>query len=271
MLLSTAILAGLGLASGLGLAVAARLFAVKTDPRQEEVLDALPGANCGGCGYAGCADFSAAVVRGEAKPDGCPVNDAAGSALVAKIMGLVVEEKERQVALVLCQGTFERSPMRYEYNGMTSCASAALLGGGPKSCTYGCLGFADCQEACAFEAIEMTEGGIARVIPDRCTACGMCVIACPKDLIQMVPESSAVHVLCRNRDKGGPAKKACSVACIGCQKCVKTAGEDEMSMDGFLAEVNYKNAPTDPAIAEVCPTGAIQILAMKKAESLKVN
>jgi len=262
VIVATTVMAGLGLLAGLGLSLAARFFAVEVDPRQEKILDVLPGANCGGCGYAGCNDFAAAVARGDAAPDGCPVGGAETAAAVAEIMGLVIEEKERQVALVLCQGTRENAPTKFQYNGMASCASAALLAGGDKLCRYGCLGLADCQDACAFQAIEITAGGIARVIPERCTACGKCVEACPKDLIKLVPESAPIHVLCSSRDKGPVARKACKVACIGCKKCEKFVGDDSMKVEDWLARVDYDNPPRDPAVAGECPTHAIVELHM---------
>jgi len=271
MLLSTVVLAGLGLISGLGLAVAARVFAVQTDPRREKIAEALPGANCGGCGYAGCNDFAGAVARGEAQPDGCPVCDNAAASAVASIMGLAIEEKERRVAMVMCQGTRERSVDRFRYNGMASCGSAALLGGGPKSCAYGCLGLGDCQAACSFGAIEMTEDGIARIIPQRCTGCGRCVEACPKDLIRLVPESATIHVLCSNKDKGPAAKKACLAACIGCKKCEKTAGAEHILVEDFLARVNYDDPPTDPALVDECAMGCIVVVDLKAGGSARTN
>jgi len=271
MLLSTAVLAGLGLVSGLGLAVAARVFHVEIDPRQEKIADTLPGANCGGCGYAGCNDFAAAVVRGEAQPGDCPVCDSASASAVAEIMGLAFEEKERRIAMILCQGTSERSPSRFRYNGMASCASAALLGGGPKSCAYGCLGMGDCQEACGFGAIEMGEDGIAHVIPERCTACGKCVEACPKDLIKLVPASAKVHVLCSNKDKGPAAKNACLAACIGCKKCEKSAGSDHIAVEDFLARVNYDDPPGDLALVDECSMGCIVVVDLDSGDSARTN
>jgi electron transport complex protein RnfB len=153
----------------------------------------------------------------------------------------------------------------FRYNGQASCASADLLGGGDKKCLHGCLGMADCQAACAFGAIEMTEKGIARVIPARCTSCGKCVQVCPKDIITMVPEDATIHVLCANTDKGGAAKKACDVACIGCKKCEKFFEEDpRIKIENNLAIVDYENPPTDAELAEVCPTGAIVLMDMRK-------
>jgi Na+-translocating ferredoxin:NAD+ oxidoreductase subunit B len=258
LIVATTVLAGLGLVAGLGLAMAAKFFAVETDPRQEEINDVLPAANCGGCGYAGCNDFAKGVIEGKAPPDGCPVGGPDVAVLVAKIMNLTVEQKVRQVALVNCQGDDDVAGRKYRYNGMTSCASAALLGGGDKLCSFGCLGLADCQVVCAFGAIEMTEGGIARVIPERCTACGKCVEACPKFLIDMVPETAPIHVLCKSTAKGGVVRKACKVGCIGCKKCEKFLGENGgMVVTDALSRVDYTNAPTDIGVIPECPTNSI--------------
>jgi len=138
--------------------------------------------------------------------------------------------------------------------------SAALIGGGEKLCNHGCLGLADCQEVCAFGAIEIIECGIAQVIPARCTACGKCVGACPKNLIKMVPADTSIHVLCNNTDKGAAAKKACDVSCIGCKKCQK-AFEDEprITVHNFLAQVDYVKPPKDKTVVDVCPTGALTV------------
>ena len=258
MLVPIAALAGLGLLSGLGLAAAARVFAVEGDARQDEIADLLPGANCGGCGYAGCADFAGAVVRGDAAAADCPVCDRRSAELVAAVMGLELDEREPQVALILCQGDDHVAVRRYRYNGLASCASAVQLGGGDKACGWGCLGLGDCQAACAFGAVEMTAAGVARVLPARCTGCGRCVTACPKDIIKLVPKSATVHVLCSNHGKGAGVKKQCSVACLGCRKCEKAFAEDpRIVVSDFLAEVDYGRAPDDPALVDLCPTGAI--------------
>lgn len=259
MLVATTVLAGLGLVSGLGLGWAARFFAVEIDPRQEALLDLLPGANCGGCGYAGCNDFAGAVVKGTAPADGCPVGGAATAQSVAAVMGLSVEIKERRVALIHCQGGDELAPRRFLYNGLASCASAAQLGGGDKLCLQGCLGLGDCQEACSFGAIEILASGIARIIPERCTACGKCVAACPKGIIELVPERARIHVLCSNIDKGPQARKACQVACIGCKKCEKAAAGG-ISVTDWLARVDYAQAPVDETLIDQCPNGSIRIV-----------
>lgn len=259
MLVATTVLAGLGLISGLGLGWAARFFAVETDPRQDALLDCLPGANCGGCGFAGCNDFAGAVVKGAAPVDGCPVGGASTAQSVAGVMGLSVEVKERRVALIHCQGGNELAPRRYLYNGLASCASAAQLGGGDKLCLQGCLGLGDCQVACSFGAIEILPSGIAHVIAERCTACGKCVGACPKGIIELVPERARIHVLCSNTDKGAQARKACQVACIGCKKCEKAANGGIVVTD-FLARVDYALAPTDETLVEQCPNSSIRVI-----------
>ncbi len=258
MLVSTAVLAGLGLVAGLGLSLAARFFAVETDPRQEKIADMLPGANCGGCGYAGCNDFAAAVVKGDVEPDACPVSSAEVAAAIAEVMGKTVEAKTPMVALVMCQGS-EDADLRkkYRYNGVASCASADLLARGDRLCNYGCLGLGDCLRACGFNAIEINDLGVAQVIPSRCTGCGQCVAACPKGIIRLVPETARIHVLCSNHDKGAAAKKACSVSCIGCKKCEKFFEGSHMKVADFLAAVDYDNPPTDLDVIGQCPTGAI--------------
>ncbi len=260
MLTPTVVLASIGLVSGLGLAVAARVFAVETDPRQEEINDVLPGANCGGCGYAGCADFSAALIDGKVEPNDCPVCDEATRQMIADIMGVEVGQSTKQVALIMCQGGSGVAGQEGRYNGQASCASADLIGGGDKLCNHGCLGLADCQAVCTFGAIEVIEDNIARVIPSRCTSCGKCVAACPKNLIKMVPIDTKIHVLCNNTDKGAAARKACGVSCIACKKCQKAFDEDpRITVSNYLAHVDYQHPPTDQALTEVCPTGALTI------------
>jgi len=258
LLVSTAVLTGLGLVAGVGLSLAARFFAVETDPRQEQIADMLPGANCGGCGFAGCNDFAAAVVKGDVEPDACPVSPPEVATAIADLMGKTVEARAPMVALVMCQGTEDAAERKkYRYNGVASCASANLIGQGDRLCNYGCLGLGDCQRACGFDAIEMTGLGVARVTPSRCSACGQCVDACPKNIIDLVPKAARIHVLCSNHDKGAAAKKACSVACIGCKKCEKHLGGEHIKVADFLARTDYDDPPTDTEVIGLCPTGAI--------------
>jgi Na+-translocating ferredoxin:NAD+ oxidoreductase subunit B len=260
MLTPTVVLAGIGLISGLTLAAASKMFAVEVDPRQEKINDQLPGANCGGCGYAGCADFSTALLAEKAGLADCPVCDDVTRSLLGEILGVEVSATKRHVALIMCQGGLGTASIEGRYNGQASCSSATLIGGGEKFCNHGCLGLADCQEVCAFGAIEITETGIAQVIPSRCTACGKCVGACPNHIIKMVPADTSIHVLCNNTDKGAAAKKSCDSSCIGCKKCQKTfEDEPRIIIHNYLAEVNYVKPPTDETVVDVCPTGALTV------------
>ncbi|MBN2184210.1 MAG: RnfABCDGE type electron transport complex subunit B [Candidatus Krumholzibacteriota bacterium] len=259
MLSAVIALSVLALLASFGLAIAARVFAVETDPRIELVEEALPGANCGGCGYPGCAGLAKAIVEGKAKVEDCPVGGEETRKAISEIMGISFEGGQvRMVALVNCKGDDQVASKRFFYNGIHDCASAALIFGGDKSCSYGCLGLGTCAEACPFGAIMMLESGLAEVEPDKCTGCGQCVDACPKGIIKMVPAERRLHILCSSHDKGAAARKACKTACIACQKCVKSAPEGSIVMDDFLAVVNYDfDIPYE--VAEECPMNTIVV------------
>ncbi len=256
ILFSVILLASIGLVLGALIGIAGKIFAVKVDPRIEEIEELLPGANCGGCGRAGCSDFAKALVAGEAVPSGCPV---AGKTLleeVAKVLGVDADSGEKQIAIVRCGGDRSNAQRSEYYNGVNDCASAMLIAGGPKGCSYGCLGFASCARACPFNAIEMVDG-LAIVHEDLCVGCGKCLAACPRDLIVLAPKKAKVHVYCNSPEKGAVKRKICSVACIGCRKCFKVA-EESITMKGFLATSNYDNPPQLSIIEEAkCPTGCL--------------
>lgn len=250
------VMGSIGLLLGLGLAFAAKKFAVAKDARVEAIEAVLPGANCGGCGFPGCGAFASAVVEGRAPVNGCSPAGAAAAAEIAKVMGAEVEDKEREAAVVLCNGG--RSAVNaFNYIGPASCKSAALIMGGQKACTYGCLGFGDCIAVCPFDAMTMGDKGIPLIDPEKCVSCGKCIEECPRDIITLWPESRKVIVACSSKDKGGIARKACSVACIGCQKCVKVCPVDAIQMDGFLAKINPDKCINCGLCASECPTGAI--------------
>lgn len=243
----------LGLVLGLIIGVAAKLFAVHHDPRIEQTEELLPGANCGACGFAGCADFARALVEGQAEPAACPSNSSENIRQIAALLGLEAGTQSKKVALVRCGGDIHRSKRAGLYNGVTDCRSAASVAGGAKGCLYGCLGLGTCAHACPFGAIEMRDG-LAIVHPDICTGCGKCVPACPRNLIILVPATAPIHVYCNSPEKGNVTKNVCDVSCIGCRKCQKEAEEGQVEMDGFLARVNYENPPPSP-VGQVCPTG----------------
>ena len=249
----------LGALLALIIGFAAKQFAVDSDPRIETVTDMLPGANCGGCGYAGCADFGKAVVEGKATTGQCPVASAEDGARIAEYLGIQAEEKEKVIALIKCCGKIGDT-VRAPYNGVEDCRSAVVVAGGPKGCDYGCIGFASCARACPFDAIEIRDG-LAVVHPDRCVGCGKCVDACPKNLIELVPASVDVHVYCNSPEKGALKRKVCKTACIGCRKCVRAAdNEEQMIVKGFLVETNYTNPPLPDLIEKTgCPTTALRL------------
>jgi electron transport complex protein RnfB len=250
------ILGSVGLLLGLGLAFAAKKFAVPKDPRVESILSVLPAANCGGCGYPGCGAFATAVVEGKAPVSGCTVASSAVNAEIAKIMGTVAEERERMVATVLCNGG-KSAVNAFTYNGPSSCVAMSMVMGGPKACSYGCLGGGDCIETCPFDAMTMGENGIPLIDPAKCVACGKCIEACPRSIIVLWPDSRKVVVACSSRDKGAVSRKACSVACIGCGKCTKVCPVNAIEMDGFLAIINPDKCINCGLCALECPTGAI--------------
>lgn len=248
-------LSGLGLVAGIGLGVASRVFAVEIDPKVEAIEDALLGTNCGACGYPGCSGLANAIVAGEANVTDClPGGDEVAKA-VAAVMGVEAEAREKMVALVLCKGGDRDARTKFEYRGVRDCWAAMQVGGGFKSCSYGCLGLGSCYKACNYGAIEITDDRLAIIIPEKCTGCTMCVPACPKNIIKMVPESQKVHVLCSSRDKGPVVKKACDVGCIGCTLCTKKTSN--MTMENNLAVVDYSNIDNTHDPAEVCPTNTI--------------
>lgn len=249
----------IGLVLGSVIGVVAKAFAVEVDERIERVTELLPGVNCGGCGFAGCADFAKAVVGSVASPGQCPVCSADDISNVADYLGIVAEEKEKMAALVRCSGDYSHT-VRSLYNGVRDCRSASLVAGGAKGCEHGCLGFGTCADACPFGAIEIRDA-LAVVHPELCVGCENCVATCPKNLIIMVPASAEVHVYCNSPEKGAAKMKVCKNACIACRKCVKASGEQEhMLVDGFLVRTNYTNPPAPDLVeASACPTTALRL------------
>lgn len=250
-------LGGMGLIFGAGLAYSSKKFAVEKDPKVEEVYDALPLANCGGCGYPGCMQFAEAVVAGNAEPDGCPVGGEETAEKVAAALGLDLESSIKVIAKVRCKGDKEICQYKYDYDGLESCASANMLEDGPKACVYGCMGLGDCVDVCQFDAIKINDKGLAEVIPDNCTACGKCITACPKDIIELVPYGQEVIVECNNEERGGHVKKNCEVACIACGICERSCPFDAIHVEDNLADVDYDKCTECMICTEKCPTGAI--------------
>jgi len=250
------VLGAMGLILGLGLAFAAKKLAVPRDPLVEKINSLLPGANCGGCAYAGCMQFAEAVAAGEAPADGCVAASAEINQQVADAVGEEISDSVRLVALVHCNGGHSARD-EFEYHGPGKCISAQMIMNGQKTCTYGCLGFGDCVTVCPFDAIEMGENGIPIVDLEACTGCGKCVDACPKRIIELWPVNREVVVACSSLDKGGFARKACSMACIGCRKCEKACPVDAIEISDFLALIDPEKCISCGLCASECPTGAI--------------
>ncbi|MCF8336076.1 MAG: Fe-S cluster domain-containing protein [Bacteroidales bacterium] len=255
-------LSGLGAAAAVILYMAARKFKVYEDPRIDEVEEVLPGANCGGCGYPGCRAFAEAVVKAEDLSEFyCPVGGNETMQQVAEILGQEIEEKEPQVAVVRCAGSFENAPAITRYDGPASCAIESMLYSGETGCPYACLGKGDCVEACDFEAIFMNEQtGLPYVIDHNCTACGACVEACPRDIIELRKRNKKdrkIYVACVNQDKGALTRKACRVGCIGCGKCVKVCPFDAITLENSLAYIDPVKCKLCRKCVAVCPTNSI--------------
>ncbi len=252
ILVTSGTIGGVGLVCGGALALAARFLSVKEDPKIAEVEGILPGVNCGGCGFAGCADYAKAIATGAAPVDLCAPGGAEVLHKLAAAMGQEAVAGEQKVAIVLCQGTEQNAVHKHVYNGVADCNAASMVAGGDMLCSYGCLGYGSCAFVCPVGAIEIKDN-LARVHPELCIGCKACVKACPRGIIHMVPESRTTHVLCSSKDKGPVAKKACKVACIGCRLCVKLGGA-AFEMDGFLAKRNYHfPARTGDTVAVKCP------------------
>ncbi len=251
------ILLGSGLLIGLAIGLVVKFVAVPSDPLLDQINELMPGANCGACGYPGCAGYAAAMVKQIAKPGACPAMSAASIASICQLLGVSEEKRERKVAVVFCSGDDDKATRQAFYNGVNNCRDAMQVAAGAKTCTYGCLGLGACARACPFGAIEITAKHLAVVHPDFCRACGKCVQTCPKKLIRLVPASAPIHVFCSSPEKGALKRTACKGACIGCRKCTSSAKENQIRMNGFLATVSYADPPA-AEVAEVCPTGALR-------------
>ncbi|MDY6231714.1 RnfABCDGE type electron transport complex subunit B [Peptostreptococcus porci] len=257
------VLGVLGLIFGLILDFASKKFAVEVDPKEAEILEALPGANCGGCGFPGCGGLAAAIAKGEAPVNGCPVGGAACAEKVAAIMGVEAGAGEKIVANVRCKGTCEATKNKYEYSGIEDCRAAASLIGGPKGCSYGCLGLGTCVQVCAFDAIHVIDG-VAVVDDEKCVNCGKCIDVCPKGLIERKPQKKEVTVLCKSNDFGKNVKENCTVGCIGCGICFKECPFDAIIFENKLAQIDYDKCKQCNKCAMKCPTKVIKPKERKK-------
>jgi len=246
-----------GTIAGAGLLIASKKFSVEKDERIEKLLEILPSANCGGCGFPGCAAFADALVKGEAKVNGCPVGGNEVAKNVAEILGLEFENTVKKVARVRCNGGYSNCSEKYIYEGPGDCHSIVMLAGGIKQCIYGCVGGGSCVTACKFDAIYIGTEGIPVVDQEKCTSCGACVSACPRKLIELLPIDKKFTVTCRSLDKGADAKNFCKVACIACKLCQKNCPVEAITVENNVAYIDPTKCINCGKCKEVCPTKAI--------------
>lgn len=245
-------LAGIGLVLGALLALAARIFAVKTDERVEKIKEILPGANCGGCGFAGCAACAQAIVDGTAKTNACTVGGSAVAAKVAAVLGQEAENTVRLRAQVMCSGTSEYAHKKYAYQGAKDCNAAVRLGGGDKLCPNGCIGLGTCVKSCKFNAISVIDG-VAVVDYKKCHGCGVCTFACPKHIIKLIPYDSRHWVGCRSVDTGAVTRKYCDVGCISCRMCERACESGAIKVTDYVASIDYSKCTGCDKCIEKCP------------------
>ena len=258
ILLYAVLLMGIaGVVLGGVIAIFVKIFRVESDPRIDLALELLPGANCGGCGKAGCADFAKALAAGEVTPANCPVSSSEQISAISMALGIDSGDVKRMQAVVCCRSYIGEVHRMY-YNGVQDCVAANMVAGGPDACRYGCLGLGTCARKCPFGAIEII-GQVAVVHRELCVGCGKCAAACPRGVIKMVPADAEYHVYCNSPEKGVNKRTFCKAGCIGCRKCERLFG-DKFKISGFLSQVNYQSeCAIDKEIAGQvkCPVGCL--------------
>ena len=286
ILIAIALLGGLGLIFGLVLAAASKVFYVETDPRLDDLNACLPGANCGGCGYAGCGAYAEAVLNGEAPIGACASGGNECAAAMAAIMGVKAEAVARKVALVKCSGqkTYNEvgeqiggAKVKGIYEGFKDCLSASKVGGhGPLACKYGCLGYGSCVKVCKYDAIKVIDG-VAKVDVEKCVGCGACMAACPRGVITTVEYGTDVIIACNSHAKGAITVRGCSQGCIGCGICTRICPHGAIHVENNLAVIDYEKCTSCGLCAAVCPKKLItspvqtpdEILQIVKASMMK--
>lgn len=260
ILLAMAIVGVVGCVIGLFLCIASEALKVEVDEKEIAVLEALPGNNCGACGFPGCSGLAAAIAAGDAPVNQCPVGGSPVADIIADIMGVEATESVKQVAYVKCNGSCDNAHDMYKYTGVEDCVAVGFVpGGGAKACKYGCAGFGSCVKACEFDAIHVING-VARVDKEKCVACEKCIKACPKNLIELVPYEAREVVTCSNKDKGKAAMDVCSVACIACGLCEKNCPKDAIHVVDNIAHIDQEKCVGCGICANKCPKKSIEII-----------
>jgi Na+-translocating ferredoxin:NAD+ oxidoreductase RNF subunit RnfB len=251
------ILAIIGLIAGFFLAFAAKKFFVAKDPKELALLEALPGTNCGACGYPGCTAMSKAMAAGGIMPSACTVANEAAVAKLAEILGVSAVTMARKVARLTCGGDKEKCPSVADYSGPADCGVMAATSGAGKACTYGCMGGGSCVRVCMFDAMKMGENGLPIIDESKCTACGLCVKACPRKLLRLIRQDRPVYVACLSGDKGPVVRKICTVGCIACKICEKSCPDGAITVENFIATVDPEKCTSCNICVEKCPTKCI--------------
>ncbi len=261
LVISMSTMGGMGALFAIGLAIADAKLHVDEDPRIGMILDQLPGANCGGCGYPGCNAFAEKIVNGTAQISGCPVNTDDGVKEISNIMGVETVVSEKKYARLLCRGGNIETAKKGEYLGIRTCIAAHLTFGADKLCQYGCLGFGDCVTVCPFDSIQIDDNGLPRINEETCTGCGICAEECPRKVLEIHPKSRNLFIFCKNRDDAKYSRTVCIKACTACKACLKGVEEGQILMENNLAVINYDIYGTvDEVPTQKCPTGAIGLL-----------
>lgn len=272
ILISAAVLLFLGILMTWILGWANVKFHVETDPRIDKINVALPGANCGGCGYVGCNDYAEAIVNDHAAPNLCPVGGDSCAAAIAEIMGITLEEKYPYRPVVHCGATNDARLKKSNYQGERTCAAANMVGN-VQGCAYGCLGFGDCEVSCKFDAIHVVDG-LAKVDYSKCVGCGACAEVCPRNIIHMLPfkKQLMMVVACSNRDPGKYVREVCKVGCIGCQGCARKS--EDFEMENNLAHIDYdkydpEHMEADKLALDKCPMKSIVYVGTPSEDDLE--
>lgn len=257
-LIAGAIVGGIGLVLGAALWFASKTFAVKQDERIEKITECLPGANCGGCGYAGCSNYASEIITNGAPINLCGALTADGLEKISQIIGVGAELKEKTVAFVKCSGGNDVANKKYQYYGMSDCAAATRLLQGHMMCTYGCVGFGSCATVCPVGAVSIING-VAKVDADSCIGCKACVNVCPKNVIEIIPASAKIAVACSSSDKGASTRKNCLSGCIGCKKCEKSCEAGAITVTDNVARIDASKCTACGKCQELCPVKIIKV------------
>ena len=257
VLIASLTVGGIGLLIGILLTVLGKVLAVVTDERTENIAAALPGVNCGACGYAGCNACAKAIADGEAAVDACPVGGAATAAIIGDIMGVSVEKGGRKVAFVHCSGNCAQAPLTAQYTGEADCHAAKLAGGSGRACEFGCYGLGSCVSACPFDAIHL-EDRLAKVDKDACKACGKCVNACPQHIISLEPVDAVAEIACSSREKGKTVMSICKSGCIGCGLCARSCPTGSITIVDNLPIIDQSTCVRCSVCVDKCPRKIIR-------------